>query len=262
MTGPDGEVRFSAGQTGHKQGANHDSGTDIQSTHAETARLREAYDGRVARMTEAGAYSPANPSYLFAIQGRQRAILKRLRTEGLWPLAGKDILEVGCGSGGVLLELLNYGADPHRLHGIDLLPERLAQTRERLPHLAVSCASGAELPYPDHSFDLLLQFTVFSSILDQGICYTVASEMLRVLRHDGAILWYDFWINPVNKQTRGIKPEEIKDYFPGCRFTFDRITLAPPLARRLVPLTWIGALFLERFRLLNTHYLTVIRPNE
>ncbi len=239
------------------------SGSDTGSeSTSEAARIRQAYSGRLAHMTEAGAYSPANPAYLFAIQGRQRAILSGLRREGLLPLSDKDILEVGCGSGGVLQELLSYGADPRRLFGIDLLPERLAQARERLPHLPVSCASGTDLPYPTNSFDLILQFTVFSSILDQGICYTVASEMLRVLRPGGAILWYDFWINPINKQTRGIRPAEIKDYFRGCRFAFNRITLAPPLARRLVPLTWIGALILEKLDILNTHYLAIIRPNE
>ncbi len=229
---------------------------------SETARIRQAYSGRVARMTKAGLYSPANPGHLFALQSRQRAILNGLSREGLWPLDDKDILEVGCGSGGVLLELLSYGADPRRLHGVDLLHERLAQTHERLPHLPVSCASGTDLPYPDHSFDLLLQFTVFSSILDRSLCYTVASEMLRVLRPGGAILWYDFWINPINKHTRGVRPKEVRDYFSGCRFIFDRITLAPPLARRLAPLTWSGANLLESVRLFNTHYLAIIRPNE
>lgn len=229
---------------------------------AETARIREAYSGRVAQMTEAGAYSPANPSHLFALQGRQRAILRRLQLEGLWPLSDMDILEVGCGSGGVLLELLSYGADPRRLHGVDLLSERLMHARTRLSHLPLNCASGTNLPYPDHSFDLVLQFTVFSSILDQAICYTVANEMIRVLRPGGAILWYDFWINPINKQTRGIKPDEIQGYFPKCRYSFDRITLAPPITRRLVRLTWTGAILLERMRFLNTHYLAVIRSSE
>jgi hypothetical protein len=40
------------------------------------------------------------------------------------------------------------------------------------------------------------------------------------------------------------------------------VTLAPPLARRLVPLTWIGALALEGLRFLNTHYIGVFRKVE
>jgi len=228
----------------------------------ETARVREVYARRAASASVGDTYSPANPAYLFAIQGRQRALLNRLAGEGLWPLADQNILEVGCGNGGVLLELLGFGADPRRLHGVDLLAERVMVARERLPHLPVSCASGTHLPYPDNTFDLVLQFTVFSSILDRGICYTVANEMVRILRPGGAIVWYDFWINPINKQTRGIRPDEIRNYFPGSRFTFDRITLAPPLARRLVPLTWAGAGLLEKLRFLNTHYLVIIRPSK
>ncbi len=228
----------------------------------ETARVREVYAGRAERLAGAGTYSLTNDAYLFAIQSRQRAVLRMLRREGMWPLTDKDVLEVGCGNGGVLLELLGYGADPHRLHGTDLLAERVAVARERLPHLPISASSGTALPYPDDSFDLVLQFTVFSSILDQAICYTVASEILRVLRRGGMVLWYDFWINPLNKQTRGIRPSEIRAYFPGCDIVFDRITLAPPLARRIVPISWTAATLLEKIGFLNTHYLAIVRPQE
>ena len=127
-------------------------------------------------------YTLGNPAHLFLIQSRQRAIVRRLGREGMWPLAGRDILEVGCGSGGVLLELLGYGAEAERLHGTDLLATRAAAAQRLLPQVAVTCADGGRLPYPTATFDLLLQFTVFSSILDKALCYTVASEMRRVLK--------------------------------------------------------------------------------
>ncbi len=226
----------------------------------DSAHLHEIYAERAARLAGSDLYSLGNPAHLFAIQGRQRAVLRLLRREGLWPLAGKDVLEVGCGAGGVLLEWLSYGMEPGRLHGTDLLAERVADAHRLLPHVAVTVADGGRLPYPDGSFDAVLQFTVFSSILDAATCYTVASEMRRVLKPEGVIVWYDFWLNPINKQTRGIRPEEVRALFPDCRVSLDRITLAPPLARRLVPLTWSGALILEAARLLNTHYLAGIRP--
>jgi len=53
---------------------------------------------------------------------------------------------------------------------------------------------------------------------------------------------------------------EIKRLFPGCRYEFHKITLAPPIARRVVPISWIAALFLENLKIFNTHYLAVIRP--
>jgi hypothetical protein len=87
----------------------------------------------------------------------------------------------------------------------------------------------------------------------------IASEMLRVVSEKGLILWYDFWLNPTNPQTRGIRPAEIKQLFPGCNYEFLRITLAPPIARRLAPISWGLCLFLESIKILNTHYLVAIR---
>jgi hypothetical protein len=82
--------------------------------------------------------------------------------------------------------------------------------------------------------------------------------MVRVLRPGGLIIWYDFWFNPTNRQTQGIRPAEIRRLFPHCTHTFYRLTLAPPLARRLVPLSWTLALLLEKLRLFNSHYLVAI----
>ena len=227
---------------------------------SEQQRIHQTYAQRAEKRGGSATYSLGDPAHLFTIQSRQRAIVRRLGREGLWPLAGRDILEVGCGSGGVLLELLSYGADAERLHGTDLLAERVTAAHRRLPHVAVTCADGGRLPYGDESFDLLLQFTMFSSILDQALCYTVANEMRRVLKPGGLILWYDFWLNPLNRHTRGIRPPEIRGYFPNSQYSFERITLAPPLSRRLVPLSWAGAVALEATSILNTHYLVAIRP--
>jgi len=48
--------------------------------------------------------------------------------------------------------------------------------------------------------------------------------------------------------------------FPNCSYEFHRITLAPPLARRIVPISWILAYGLERLTIFNSHYLVAIRP--
>jgi hypothetical protein len=115
------------------------------------------------------------------------------------------------------------------------------------------------LPYASRSFDLVLQLTAFSSILDDRIRCAIAGEMLRVLKPGGLIVWYDFWLNPTNRQTRGIRPAEILRLFPGSSVEFQRVTLAPPIARRLMPISWIACELLENLRIFNTHYLAAIR---
>jgi hypothetical protein len=78
---------------------------------------------------------------------------------------------------------------------------------------------------------------------------------------------YDFRLNPTNPQTRGIsyfsiRPAEIKRLFPNCHYEFHRITLAPPIARRVVPISWMLALFLESLKIFNSHYLAVIKMKD
>ena len=76
---------------------------------------------------------------------------------------------MGCGRGGVLTEFLNFGMPPKKMHGVDLLFDRLGEASERLSDDYLINANGQELPYSSHSFDLVLQFTALSSILDETI---------------------------------------------------------------------------------------------
>lgn len=226
-------------------------------------RLRSEYARREKHLVKNEKYSFFNLAYLFAAQQRQRDTLTLIRKQGLRTLAGKRILEIGCGRGSVLLEYLSYGANPYLLTGADLLPHRVRDAHKFLPHIPVICADGQHLPYASNTFDIVMQYTVFSSILDPQIKANIAGEMLRVLnRSSGFIVWYDFWTNPTNSQTRGIRPHEVLELFPGCRCVFSKVTLAPPVARMTVPISWIFSTFLEKLRLLNTHYLVMIHSNQ
>jgi SAM-dependent methyltransferase len=222
-------------------------------------RLRTIYEERNIRLANSDLYSVFNPSYLFMWQQRQRSLIQLLSKTEINSLPHKKILEVGCGSGRVLTEFLSLGAKPELLFGIDLLLDRVSEAHQLLPGSGIACADGQNLPFPEQTFDLIIQYTVFSSILDPGIKVRVATNMLRLLKPNSFILWYDFWLNPTNQQTRGIHPVEIRRLFPNCAYEFHKITLAPPLARRIVPFSWSLALFLESLKIFNTHYLAVIR---
>ena len=222
--------------------------------------MRAEYAERARQLDKTDRYSLFNLAQLFSIQQRQCAILRMLRKYGFTDSAGLKILEMGCGGGGVLVEFLNVGASPGNLYGVDLLSDRLVHAHQRLPGSCLINADGQLLPFSSQSFDLVMQFTALSSLLDPDISGNVCRDMLRVLRTSGLILWYDFWLNPTNPQTRGIRPAEIRRLFPNCMYEFHKITLAPPIARRIVPVSWILALLLEKQKVFNSHYLVAIRP--
>ena len=187
---------------------------------------------------DAARYSLFNPAALQAHQERQRAMLALWRGLG-WPgLAGRDITEVGCGAGGNLADLLRLGADPESLTGIDLLPERIHTARERLP-AAVRLLHGdaAAADIAPQSQDMVLAFTVFSSILDAAVQARLASLMWAWLRPGGGVLWYDFAVdNPRNADVRGVPVPVVKALFPAAQPTVRRLTLAPPMARAVARL--------------------------
>ena len=128
------------------------------------------------------------------------------------------------------------------------------------PVLNQSCADGQNLPFSNASFDLVSQYSVFSSVLEQVVRVNLANEMGRVLKPQGIILWYDFWLNPTNPQTRGIKPAEVHKLFPGSQFIFLKTTLAPPITRGIIGISQKTCTFLEKLKLFNSHYLASVIP--
>lgn len=224
-------------------------------TREELEQIRQRYARREA--LPADRYAPLQPDVQCRVHERQRAMAAMLRRQGWLDLAHRDVVEVGCGAGGNLLEMLQWGAAPERLAGIDLLEPRVQAARARLP-AAVHLHAGDASTWPraDASADLVLQFTVFSSILDAAVQARLAQAMWRWLRPGGAVLWYDFtWDNPRNRDVRGLPLRRVRELFPQAVVHARRITLAPPLARRLCALhpalyPWANAL-----PLLRTHVL-------
>ncbi|MBK1712251.1 methyltransferase domain-containing protein [Rubrivivax gelatinosus] len=188
---------------------------------------------RYARRHDGDRYSPLRPEIWQTVQQRERSLLRRLAAVGVRSLAPLAITEVGCGGGGNLLELLRLGASPERLTGLELLPERHAQARRVLPEaLTVWQGDASVAPVALSSQDLVLQYTVFSSLLDDSFQQQLAAAMWRWLKPGGAVLWYDFTVdNPKNRDVRGVPLARVRELFPEGRLRAERVTLAPPLAR-------------------------------
>jgi SAM-dependent methyltransferase len=216
------------------------------------------------RASTAGAdrYSPLRPEVWQTLHERQRALLALLALHGLSDLRSLALTEVGCGSGGNLLELLRLGFAPEKLQGIELLPERHAQARHVLPAATrLVFGDAVEAAIDAGSQDLVLQSTVFSSLLDDAFQQRLAGTMWHWLKPGGAVLWYDFTVdNPFNRDVRGVPLARVRALFPSAaRLVHRRVTLAPPLARavcRVHPALYTAFNVLP---LLRTHVLAWIQ---
>ena len=226
---------------------------------SESDRIRQEFRRREEQIP-ADFYSLCRPANLFSRHGKERALLEALRRAKLLPLAERRLLDIGCGRGDWLAVFENFEARRELIAGIDLDGQRAEVAARRFAGADIREGDAAELPWPDRHFDIVFQSTVFTSILDEDMKRAVAAQMVRVLKPHGAIIWYDFLMNnPRNSQVRGIGRREITSLFPGFEISLRRVTLAPPLMRRVVPISWSLAALLEKMRLLNVFYLAVLR---
>lgn len=222
----------------------------------ESARIQSVY----AKRGDQSRYQHREPAHLFLLQELERQIVSLLQANRL-SVQDQRILEVGCGSGYWLRQFVQWGAKPTKLAGIDLNPSMIANARACCANgITLKVGDASILPFFDESFDLVVQFVMFSSITDAEVRQTIAQEILRVTTTKGTILWYDFFVNnPFNDRVHGIRRAELDRLFPECQMDVRKVTLAPPITRRLARYSWLGCYLLERLRICNTFYLAVIQ---
>jgi SAM-dependent methyltransferase len=230
----------------------------------ETDAVAERYARRevVAQaLAAAGAgldrYSLLQPDVWQTLQERERAMLRLFAAQGWFDLAQRRLVEVGCGAGGNLLEFLRMGFRPEHLAGLELLPERHAQARAVLPErTALYLGDATTAPIAPASCDLVFQATVFSSLLDDAFQQHLAEAMWRWVKPGGAVLWYDFTVdNPRNPDVRGVPLARVRQLFPQATMSAQRVTLAPPIARRVCAWHPVFYPLCNALPLLRTHRL-------
>jgi ubiquinone/menaquinone biosynthesis C-methylase UbiE len=228
-------------------------------TYAEVRRLKAVYQAYAQRKLGASKWSPTNWGNQAILQERDRTLLKQLGKSGFLPLDERRILDVGCGSGGLIARFQTWGARAENLFGVDLLAERIHMAKERFPGLSFQQVNAEALTFENEAFDLVALFTVLSSILSTEMTRNLVQEVKRVLRPGGAIAWYDFRMNnPLNPHVRGISRRRLAALFPGFEVRVERATLLPQLARRLGVLApWLYPV-LGSFHVLRTHYVGLL----
>ena len=218
------------------------------------ARVYQAYDdaGRQGRWD---ALQPGNRAML----AERDATLHALLAAGRPP---RTVLDVGGGNGDALATFLAAGPAPidaARAVGVDLIGDRLAAAATAYG-ARFARADATALPFPDATFDLVLCFTVLSSVGDLGVRQAIADDITRVLTPGGALGWYDMRRpSPTNPDVSPIDAVALRGLFPGLRGEVRPVTLLPPLARRLGRATAVAYGPLARVPLLRTHLAAVLR---
>lgn len=198
----------------------------------EQERIRRVYQSWLAGDRHA-AYAWHLPEIMDQVSAQWRVTGSMLASTVGPDLRKLSVVDVGCGSGGFLRQLINWGADPRRLTGTEFLPDRLDLAQQRSAP-GIRWHLGGLDSFPGASVDLATANTVFSSVLDNGARAALAAEMWRIVAPGGWCMVFDFrYNNPRNSNVRKVSAAELRRHWPAAHERYRSLLLAPPLARRL-----------------------------
>ena len=138
-----------------------------------------------------------------AFSGREHGFFVEMKALRLLDVARRRLgdaariraLDVGCGLGLIHPYLRELG----QLEGVDLSQEMVDAARERNPNVDYRVGSGARLPFPDESFDLVFTIATLHHVPPRERAPFLA-EMRRVTRAGGLVVVFEH--NPFNPLTR------------------------------------------------------------
>ena len=103
------------------------------------------------------------------------------------PLAGKTLLDAGCGTGSRLP--VTDGGGPGLAVGVDLVAEMVRRGRHRAPDLRLAVGDVRALPLGNHLFDVVWCRLVIGYVPELRAVY---DELSRVTRPGGCVIVTDF----------------------------------------------------------------------
>jgi SAM-dependent methyltransferase len=200
-----------------------------------------------------------HPGDLFLAQYFERDLIKALARHRFDELTNYRILDIGCDDGAFLRRLLVFGAHPHRMAGVDPVPEHIQGAQHVLAHLDARCGDVRSLTFEAASYDLVFQRAVLSSIPAHAERRVMANEMARMLKPGGIAVSYEVRGASGRAKIRPVRANELAALFPGFTLEARRVTLNPLLARALASRSWLLCELLETIPLLRTYELVLLR---
>jgi len=181
---------------------------------------------------------------------------------GVLPFGPRRLFDAGCANGKFLdICCRRWGAREELCVGSDTRRDvwdiwHTAHPQSRITFVQQNLQDTAFEPA---SFDIVHQSMLLSWFTDPGRRAATAAALWRTLRPGGVLVSYDFWLNPTNPKTSGVRVSTLRRLFPEARLRYWRsLTLAPPLSRRLLFAGTPALYALESLRVLNSHLLVAL----
>ena len=157
-------------------------------------------------------------------QWRTEALRKQLQAVLQSPLAGRTVVDFGCGGGMLSAMLVEAGAQ--KVYGIESsleILDTLRKTSPKRPNVEFMLGETSKIPLPDSSVDLIFCISVLEHVIDVD---SILKEWYRILRNGGQVLIaWSGWGHPDASHLASLIP------IPYAQCIFSERTLARTAAR-------------------------------
>ena len=224
---------------------------------SEFNRIRGVYKDRV-KSGKSSKYSWFLPYAGYRQSIKFRMFSKALKYSFDKNISNIKVLDVGCGTGSFLRQLIEWGVSPVHLTGVDFIDSRLVMAEKMSPS---SIDWHLRELNSKKEFNLVSAHTVFSSILDDPERQLLADQMWKQVCKGGWIMIFDFrYNNPSNPDVRRVTRKELDGRWPGSEKIYLTDMLAPPLARKLIGKSYLAAEILTLFfPFLRSHFVYMVK---
>lgn len=107
---------------------------------------------------------------------KRREFLKLLREVNF---TGRSVLELGCGPGGNLIEVLKLA--PRQLTAVDISAQMISLARQKVPAMVeLIKIDDSTLPFADQTFEVVFTATVLQHNTDENMLRQIMAELCRV----------------------------------------------------------------------------------
>jgi len=179
----------------------------------------------------------ANHGVLFQTLAAEASVVRAIRAIK-HDLQTARILDVGCGGGADIYELVRLRYSHRNITGIDIRSECVAEAKQLWPQVCFIQGDASQMEFEDGCFDLVFESTMFATLPDDVLSAGIAAEMVRVCKPGGYLLLRD-WRTPKPRDAnyKALTKARLRKLFAVGRDTrvvgIHKGALVPPVGRFL-----------------------------
>ena len=109
------------------------------------------------------------------------------------PGSEAKLLDLGCGTGGILDFFSQNGFAKHNLTGIDLSEVRIKRAAQYFEGITFICGDAVNFKLENQKFDIITSFDLYSHLASKEELIAAIKNASDHLSENGVFLWYDIY---------------------------------------------------------------------